>query len=128
MATRQPKKADNLEIIKHSLGLEIEKRAPVSNSFGSAPLINSSVYLRTQSKGEKKTKNSGEVLCKVRGNFINWGLYGVNGIQKYPSHETGPVVGGCHLLSASGVLWPGLLHKSRCCLSSEDFPPLVCLV
>ena len=36
MATQLPKKANNLEIIKRSLKLEIERRAPVSNSFGSA--------------------------------------------------------------------------------------------
>lgn len=54
METLQPKKANNLEIIKLSLRLEIERRAPVSNSFGSAPFINSAEYLRTQSKKGKK--------------------------------------------------------------------------
>lgn len=52
MATLQTKKANNLEIIKHSLRLEIERRAPVSNSSSSAPFINSSEYLRTHSKEE----------------------------------------------------------------------------
>lgn len=54
MATLQPKKTNNLEIIKRSLRLEIERRAPVSNLFGSALFINSAEYLRTHSKeGEK---------------------------------------------------------------------------
>lgn len=66
MATLQPKKANNLEIIKHSLRLEIERRAPVSNSFGSAHFKNSAEYLRTHSEGGKK---SHKALCKVTGNL-----------------------------------------------------------
>lgn len=54
MATLQPKKANNLEIIKHTLRLKIDKRAPVSNSFSSAPFINRAEYLRTHWKEEKK--------------------------------------------------------------------------
>lgn len=66
MASPKLKKANNLEIIEHSFRLEIERRAPVSNSFGSAPFINSAVYLRTHSR---EGKNSGGVLCKVGGNL-----------------------------------------------------------
>ena len=78
MATQLPKKANNLEIIKRSLKLEIERRAPVSNSFGSALFyfffffLNSSVYLRTRSKGggkKKERKNSSKALCEVTEKF-----------------------------------------------------------
>lgn len=65
MATLQPKKANNLEIIMHSLKLEIEKRAPVSNSFSSAPFINRAEYLRTHSKEEKKAAQ-----CSVKAGGI----------------------------------------------------------
>lgn len=124
MATQLPKKANNLEIIKRSLKLEIERRAPVSNSFGSALFffffINSSVYLRTRSKGgEKKRKKKQQqgTLWSHR-EILNWGLYSMNGIYKYRSHETTPVVrscGCCHLGPWGAVC--SLLHKNRCCLS-----------
>ena len=61
------KNGNNLEIIKQFLRLEIERRAPVSNSFGSLAFINSTVYLRTCSKCVGLL-NSSRALCKVRGN------------------------------------------------------------
>lgn len=69
MATLQPNKANNLEIIKHSLRLKIERCAPVSNSFGSASFINSTKYLKTNSKeGGKAAKLS------VKGIYKLWAL------------------------------------------------------
>lgn len=91
-----PKKANNLEIIQRSLRLEIERCAPVSNLFGSTYFINSAEYLRTRSEEGKK---SSKALCKV-GEFLNWGLYSVNGTYKYHSDETSRVVQSyecCHL-------------------------------
>lgn len=58
MATLQPKKANNLEIIKHSLRLEIDRRAPLSYSFSSVPFINSTEYLRTHWEEEKNKMQS----------------------------------------------------------------------
>lgn len=65
MAPLQPKKANNLEIIKQSLRLEIDRRAPVSNSFSSAPFINRAGYLRIDTKEEKKAAK-----CSVKSGGI----------------------------------------------------------
>lgn len=93
----QPKKANNLEIIKQSLRLEIERRASVSNLFSSAPFINRA---EGRHKGGKKKLQS---VQKSQGEFINWVLYSMNGIYKYHSHGTAQAVQSC-----------GCCHRSWC--------------
>lgn len=120
MATLQPKKANNLEIIKHTFRLEIERRAPVSNSFGSAYFINSAEYLRTNSKEEKQ---SSKALCKVRGNlknggFIAW-MESIN-ITVMKQAQLYKVVDVVMFLGPWGAVC-SLLRESCCCLSLTLF-------
>lgn len=51
-------KKSQLEILRNTLWMEIERSAPESNTFGSVLFINSSVYLRTPHGEGAVTRNS----------------------------------------------------------------------
>lgn len=76
--------------------MEIERSAPASNTFGSVLLINSTVYLRTRHKGGA---GSSKALCSQR-EFINQGLYSVNGTSKHTLSWNNPCCAKLWMLSS----------------------------